>query len=327
VAASRATDSTELFVLTEPDETASTGDGDEELGRAWSRSEQQRLALDELETGAEIARLAGTPREVLGEERDTLVSLIGAGPAVDLTTRQVDASRELGISLVQRDEAHEEAGVFATMSATSEGIERRNLQGPYTAARHRLGRAERDVTEAAELSEAADAALSAQQSVRAVLGTDVRSALDRLELVDSALATLRRREIERWSSEPAEYVVALLGPRPSDQGRAQRWRQGTVEIEDWRRSVGVTMAQTRRTPGRVRSARRARVGRAEGADASSRTSWRCDVTSVSRRPVALGPLTPVLCSTRRRLRCSREVEAASHRLFLDRGCCTARAGK
>ena len=59
VAASRATDSTELFVLTEPDETASTGDGDEELGRAWSRSEQQRLALDELETGAEIARLAG----------------------------------------------------------------------------------------------------------------------------------------------------------------------------------------------------------------------------------------------------------------------------
>jgi ATP-dependent exoDNAse (exonuclease V) alpha subunit len=100
VAASRATDSTELFVLTEPDETLNTGDGDEELGRAWSRSEQQRLALDELETGAEIARLAGTSREALGYERDTLVSLIGAGPAVDLTTRQGDASRELGISLV-----------------------------------------------------------------------------------------------------------------------------------------------------------------------------------------------------------------------------------
>jgi hypothetical protein len=239
VAASRATDSTELFVLTEPDETASPGDGDEELGRAWSRSEQQRLALDELGTGAEIARLAGTSREALGNERDTLVSLIGAGPAVDLTSRQADASRELGISLVQRDEAHEEAGVFATMSATSEGVERRNLQGPYTAARRRLGRAERDVTEAAEASETADDALSAQQSVRAVLGSDVRSALDRLEIVDSALATLRRREIATWSSEPPEYVVALLGPRPSDQGRAQRWQQGTVEIEDWRRSVGV----------------------------------------------------------------------------------------
>ena len=110
VAASRATDSTELFVLTEPDETVSTGDGDEELGRAWSRSEQQRLALDELKTGAEIARLVGEPREALGKERDTLVSLIGAGPVVDLTSRQVDASRELGISLVQRDEARERSG-------------------------------------------------------------------------------------------------------------------------------------------------------------------------------------------------------------------------
>src|ERR1019366_4481717 len=183
-----------------------------------------------------------------GNERDTLVSLIGAGPAVDLTTRQGDASRELGVSLVQRDEAREEAGVFATMSATSEGIERRNLQGRYTAARRRLVGAERDVTEAAEASEAADAALFAQQSVRALLGTDVRSALDRLEIVDSALATLRRREIAAWSSEPAEYVVALLGPRPSDQGRAQRWQQGTVEIEDWRRSLGVTDGSGSRNP-------------------------------------------------------------------------------
>ena len=169
-----------------------------------------------------------------------LVSLIGAGPAVDLTTRQVDAFRELGISLVQRDEAHEEAGGLASISATSEGVERRNLQGRYTAARRRLARAERDLAEAAELSEAADAALSAQQSVRAVLGTDVRSALDRLEIIDSALATLRRREIATWVSEPPEYVVALLGSRPADQGRAQRWQQGTVEIEDWRRSLGVS---------------------------------------------------------------------------------------
>jgi hypothetical protein len=96
------------------------------------------------------------------------------------------------------------------------------------------------VTEAAEVSEVADAALFTQQSVRALLGADVRSALDRLEIVDSALATLRRREIAAWSSEPPEYVVALLGPRPADPGRAQRWQQGTVEIEDWRRSLGVT---------------------------------------------------------------------------------------
>jgi hypothetical protein len=68
----------------------------------------------------------------------------------------------------------------------------------------------------------------------------VRSALDRLEIVDSALGTLRRREIAAWSSHPPEYVVALLGPRPTDPGRAQRWQQGTVEIEDWRRSLGVS---------------------------------------------------------------------------------------
>jgi len=48
-------------VLTEPDETMSTGDGDEELGRAWSRSEQQRLALDELETAAGDRPSRGEP--------------------------------------------------------------------------------------------------------------------------------------------------------------------------------------------------------------------------------------------------------------------------
>jgi phage tail sheath gpL-like len=97
--------------------------------------------------------LPETSREALGKERDMLVSLIGAGPAVDLTTRQGDASRELGVSLVQRDEAHEEAGVFATMSATSEGDRApqpaRSLHSgtapPCTrgARRDRSGRAER----------------------------------------------------------------------------------------------------------------------------------------------------------------------------------------
>jgi len=152
------------------------------------------------------------------------------------------------------------------------------------------------VTEAAEVSEAADAALFTQQSVRAVLGSDVRSALDRLELVDSALATLRRREIERWSSEPAEYVVALLGPARAikaarngggrhrrDRGLATvRWRQRWLRLaERLTRALGPP----------------SEVGRAEGADASSRTLRRCDAISVSRRPIALGPLTPVLCST------------------------------
>ena len=157
VAASRATDSTELFVLTEPNETANTGDGDE----SWAGRGAAASGSDSPSTSSRPELRSPASPELLGEmlnERDTLVSLVGAGPAVDLTTRQADATRELGISLVQRDEAQEEAGVFATMSATSEGVERRNLQGPYTAARRRLVHAERDVTEAAEVSEAANAA-------------------------------------------------------------------------------------------------------------------------------------------------------------------------
>ena len=101
------------------------------------------------------------------------------------------------------------------MSATSEGVERRNLQGPYTAARRRLVHAERDVTEAAEASEAADAALFAQQSVRAfwVLTCVVPSTASRSSIPRSPRCAAARSRA--WSSEPPEYVVALLGPRPS----------------------------------------------------------------------------------------------------------------
>ena len=175
------------------------------------------------------------------------------------------------------------------------------------------------MTEAAELSEAADAALSAQQLVRAVLGTDVRSALDRLKIVDSTLATLRRREIATWSSEPAEYVVALLWTPPDDAGRARRWQQGTVEIEDWRRSLGLTDG-------------------ADSPNASTHTlgppseGWegrrrRRVVTNVVAVPSATSASRTRSCSGRERRSFARpgdergahtEVEAASHRLFL--GC-------
>ena len=76
------------------------------------------------------------------------------------------------------------------------------------------------MTEAAELSEAADAALSTQQSVRAVLGADVRSALDRLEIVDSALATLRRRGSRRGAPIHPSTSSPCLGPaRPIQVAR------------------------------------------------------------------------------------------------------------
>jgi len=144
-------------------------------------------------------------------------------------------------------------------------------------------------------------ALFTQQSVRAVLGSDVRSALDRLELVDSALATLRRREIERWSSEPAEYFVPCLDPAERSRPRAtvaaghrrDRGLATVVGVSDgsdspnaWTRALGPP----------------SEGWEGEGADASSRTCGGA-TRSRSRGDVALGPLTPVLCSTRRRLRC------------------------
>ena len=110
-------------------------------------------------------------------------------------------------------------------------------------------------------------------------GSDVRSALDRLELVDSALATLRRREIERWSSEPAEYVVALLGPRPS------RSRPRATVAAGHRRDRGLATLGWRQRWLRLaerldtcaRPAERG-LGGPKAPSASSRTLRRCDAT-------------------------------------------------
>jgi len=71
-------------------------------------SEHQRLALDELETGAEIARLAELPGHTRPRARHACF-IDRRGPAVDFDDAPSDVPW-LGISLVQRDEAHEEAG-------------------------------------------------------------------------------------------------------------------------------------------------------------------------------------------------------------------------
>jgi conjugative relaxase-like TrwC/TraI family protein len=57
------------------------------------------------------------------------------------------------------------------------------------------------------------------------------------EVVDSALSSMRRDEIERLVESPPPYVTGLLGPEPPDRAKALRWRQGLIEIEDWRRSA------------------------------------------------------------------------------------------
>jgi len=86
------------------------------------------------------------------------------------------------------------------------------------------------------------------------------------------------------------------------------------------------MAQTRRTPGRVRSPA------SEGWEGRRRRRVVANLAAV-RRDLGLEEtdraraVNAGLCSTRRRLRCSREVEAASHRLFLDRGVLHSSGGK
>jgi hypothetical protein len=241
VAASRATDSTELFVLVDPDEPPESPIAEaESLGRSWARSEHELLALDQLETACEIERLAGGSRDELAGERRALSAVVGAGPAADLCFREEDARRRLGAALVQRDEVM--AAEQALRGQTSDGKDDHEPQPTREELRAVLRRRlaiERDVSASAEDSRIADEAVLRQARLRRERGSNVRSALDRLEVVDSALASMRRAEIEELVASPPPYVTGLLGSEPVDRAKALRWRQGLVEIGDWRRSTRI----------------------------------------------------------------------------------------
>jgi hypothetical protein len=121
---------------------------------------------DELATEAEIAQLEVSPNRSR-EERHALLCLMGTGPAIDLATRRDDAIRASG-------------------SRSSDATKRANraAQSPrttHTVARCRLARAELEAAESGERSQGADGALAAQV-IRAVGGSDVGSALERLEI-------------------------------------------------------------------------------------------------------------------------------------------------
>ena len=241
VAASRATDSTELYVLVDPDDLpTSAAEEAEDLGRAWARSEHQQFALEELEAQQEIGKLARSPLSELSAERDDLVAMIGPGPAVDLSWQEDDARRRFGVAIVQRDEAIDLVQRREHELAESHGDERRRAKRRLHTARRLRLRTERELRGALAASENVDAAIDHQKDVRALRGSDVRRELDRLEVVDSAVSTARERQIAAWAAIPPPHIGGLLGPQPSDRARALRWRQGLIEIEDWRRSIGVT---------------------------------------------------------------------------------------
>ena len=218
VAASRATDSTELYVLVDPDDLpTSAAEEAEDLGRAWARSEHQQFALEELEAQQEIGKLARSPLSELSAERDDLVAMIGPGPAVDLSWQEDDARRRFGVAIVQRDEAIDLVQRREHELAESHGDERRRAKRRLHTARRLRLRTERELRGALAASENVDAAIDHQKDVRALRGSDVRRELDRLEVVDSAVSTARERQIAAWAAIPPPHIGGLLGPQPSDR--------------------------------------------------------------------------------------------------------------
>jgi conjugative relaxase-like TrwC/TraI family protein len=238
VAASRATDATELFVLVDPDEVPESPAAEAEvLGRAWARSEHQHLAREELDAASEVARLSVRPRHELVDEREALVALIGPGPATDLQWREDDARRRLGAALVSRDEAIDAEHHWRREAADPESLDQLGAREFLRGARRARAGIEREVRKAGDEASSVEKAIVEQLRIRHRQGSDVRTALDRLELVDSALSTKRQSGLDQRSQKPPSYVIGLLGRQPSERSRALRWRQGVVEIEDWRRSA------------------------------------------------------------------------------------------
>ncbi|HEY5273135.1 MAG TPA: hypothetical protein VIJ34_07875, partial [Acidimicrobiales bacterium] len=186
---------------------------------------------------SEIARLAVRPRPELVVERESLVALIGPGPAADLQWREDDARRQLGAALVSRDEAIDAEQFWRREAADRETFDQSDAREQLRSARRVRSETEREARNADVDASAVEQAILEQVRIRRQQGSDVRSALDRLELVDSALSTKRQSEIDQTSQSPPAYVVGLLGKQPHDRSRALRWRQGVVEIEDWRRSI------------------------------------------------------------------------------------------
>ena len=118
-----------------------------------------------------------------------------------------------------------------------------------------------------------------------------------------------------------------LDPARADQGRAQRWQQGTVEIEDWRRSLGVSDGSD--SPN---AWTRALGPPSEGWEGRRRRRVVANLVAVRRdlglegtdraRAVNGGPLLdPATAAV------LREVEVASHRLLLGYGMLHSSGGK
>lgn len=221
VAASRATDATELFVVGTP-EPLPTSHGQPEpvdpamaVSAAWSRSDADRLAVDELAAQRAIRGLAGhTPHADLATRRAELDSLLSA-PA-----KPAAAAHLLGVAAAVVDECH-------TAASTAPAEDGRTL-----AAERRVAQAEAELALAELAAHEADARRHAEAV--AALGTDLRAARVERDLLDRALATQRRAHLDALAADPPTYVTGLVGPPPQERAQALRWRAGITVIEDLR---------------------------------------------------------------------------------------------
>jgi len=238
VAASRATDSTELFVLSDPeDQPEKEMDVGAELAKSWARSEAERLATDELETQRRIAELSLDSPDELGERRRELSEAMGAGMLADPLDIEERSSRELGAAAVSLDEAQAEEKAALEKVTSASGEDKGEARSELRRVRRELQGIDEDATVALERSQGTDELLRSQHRARERIGSDLRVIGEELEIVDSALATRRRGGLDALCADPPEYVVELLGRPPSDARRRLRWRQGLAEIEEHRRSL------------------------------------------------------------------------------------------
>jgi hypothetical protein len=138
---------------------------------------------------------------------------------------------------VSRDEAIDAEYHWQREATDPESLDGSGAREHLQEARRVRANTEREARNAEDDANSVEQAIVEQVRIWRRQGSDVRTALDRLELVDSALSTKRQSEIDQNSQNPPGYVIGLLGKQPSEQSRALRWRQGVVEIEDWRRSA------------------------------------------------------------------------------------------